>query len=207
MSKSTSGKRKGKGKGKKGQTKDPMNDALEKAQNNVKNLKEEINNKIFIAENAENRYHQARLDKLKSIEVYEEMKASTQNHTAYLITQNEMKVTNLQDEIEALSTKLNEANQQIELKDSQLESLHQEFDKCMTEKDLKISMLEQKLQEQSALFRDVMLQAFNQLVKQLQIDFDNVHKNFSIFSQSTNDLVELEFLNPPFLDEESAEYI
>ncbi|CAH8527645.1 unnamed protein product [Heterobilharzia americana] len=207
MSKSVSGKRKGKGKGKKGKTKDPMNDALEKAQKDVKNLRGEISQKIFIAENAENRCYQARIDNMKSVEKYEEIKMSTQNHTAFLVTENEMKVANLRNEMEKLSTKLNEANQLIELRNSQLENLNQEFEKCLAEKDLKINSLEQKLQEQTALFRDVISQAFNQLIQQLQIDYENVHKNFSIFSQSTSDLVEFEFLNPPFLDEESTEYI
>nr|AAW26984.1 SJCHGC08878 protein [Schistosoma japonicum] len=132
------------------------------------------------------------------------MQRSTQDHTAFLITENEIKVTNLQDEIQRLGDKLDRANKSLEIKTSELKKLHQEFEDYMKENDLKISALEQKLKEQAALFRDVMSQAFTQLTERLSIDYENIQNNFKIFSKSTSDLIELEFLNPPFLDEESA---
>ncbi|CAI2728748.1 unnamed protein product [Schistosoma spindalis] len=205
MSKSVSGKRKTKGK--KTIAKDPVNEALEKTQKDVRNLREEVSGKIRIAENAENRRYQACIEKLESVRNYDELKKSTQNHTAFLITENEIKVTNLRDEIEKLTTKLDEADKLIEIRNNELKSLRQEFLNCIAEKDSKISTLEQKLKEQAALFRDVISQAFNQLIEQLSIDYENVHNNYKIFSQPTNDLIELEFLSPPFLDEESVEYI
>ncbi|CAH8565174.1 unnamed protein product [Schistosoma rodhaini] len=202
MSKAVSGKRKTKGK--KTKAKDPVNETLEKTQKDVKNLREEVSRKIFIAEN---RRYQEYTEKLESVRNYDKLKKSTQNHTAFLITENEIKVTNLRDEIGKLTTKLDEANKLIEMKNDELKSLRQEYLNCMAEKDSKISILEQKLKEQAALFRDVMSKAFNQLTEQLSIDYENVHNSYKIFSQPTNDLIELEFLNPPFLDEESVEYI
>ncbi|TNN19687.1 hypothetical protein EWB00_006587 [Schistosoma japonicum] len=202
MSKSAGGKRKPKGK--KLKPKDPVNEALEKTQKDVKSLREEVSRRIFSAENAENRRHEAYTEQVKSAKRYEELQRSTQDHTAFLITENEIKVTNLQDDIQRLGDKLDRANKSLEIKTSELKKLHQEFEDYIKENDLKISALEQKLKEQAALFRDVMSQAFTQLTERLSIDYENIHNNFKIFSKSTSDLIELEFLNPPFLDEESA---
>ncbi|KAK4471813.1 hypothetical protein MN116_005207 [Schistosoma mekongi] len=205
MSKSAGSKRKSKGK--KPKAKDPLNEALEKTQIDVKSLREEVSRKIFSAENAENRRHQAYKEQVKSAKRYEELQRSTQDHTAFLITENEIKVTNLRDEIQKLSDKLDRANKSIEIKTDELKELRQEFQDYIKEKDLKISALEKKLKEQAALFRDVMSQAFERLTEQLSIDYEDVHNNFKVFSQSTSDLIELEFLNPPLLDEESADNV
>ncbi|CAH8497447.1 unnamed protein product [Schistosoma turkestanicum] len=200
MSKSVSGKRKSK-------VKDSVNEALEKTQKDVKNLREEVSREIFIAENAENRRCQAYSERLESVKNYDELKESTLNHTAFIITENEIKITNLRNKIEKLSTKLDEANEIIEKRNNELKSLREEFQNCTEEKDSKIRTLEQKLREQAALFRDVMSQAFDRLTEKLNNDYESIHKNFKIFSQPTSDLIELEFLNPPFLDEESVEYV
>ncbi|CAH8477370.1 unnamed protein product [Dicrocoelium dendriticum] len=136
----------------------------------------------------------------------EEIRHNTQQHTAFMITQHEIVVSKLNEKIEKLETDLCELNRLIQEKDDELERLKLEFSETVTERDLQIDRLKQQLSTQGLAQEGNLMNAFDSLVKALGDDYKQMHRNFTPWSQKSLQTIELEFLNPPYLDEESTEY-
>ncbi|KAF8569616.1 hypothetical protein P879_03275 [Paragonimus westermani] len=202
MSKRTGSK---KGRSTKGK-KDPSTFALEQAQKDSRSLRDQLSRTILLAEAADNRRCGAYADRLKSARNLEEVRYNTQQHTAFLVTQHEMIVSNLNDKIEKFEEDLRGLNEIVRQKDEELDKLKRAFSETMTERELTIDRLKKQLGAQGAKYEDILLKAFERVTSKLGDDYMDVHRNVMPWSEKTLANIELEFLNPPYLDEESTEF-
>ncbi|CAL8090866.1 unnamed protein product [Calicophoron daubneyi] len=203
MSKKVGTRRKGKSAKKKA---DPLSEALEKSQKDVRNLRDQLSRTILIGETTENRRYAAQLDRIKSAKTLEDFRNDTKQHTAFLVTQHEMIVSNLNKKVDKLEQSLRALNEKIQEKDEELEKLKADYSENLAQRDSKIDKLRTQLNTQGAKYEDAMVQSFNRLTNTLAEDFVKAHSNFQPWSDGTLKMAELEFLRPPYFDEESTEY-
>ncbi|KER24138.1 hypothetical protein T265_08125 [Opisthorchis viverrini] len=203
MSKKVGPKKKGRGSKSKS---DPTEEALEKAQKDVRAFRDQLSRTVLLAETAESRRQTAIQEKIKTAKELEEVRHTTQQHTAFMVTQNEMIVSSLNNKIEKLEESLQKLNEMVKEKDDALEQLKLEFSETLTERDLKIDRLKMQLSTLGVMCEDAMLQAVEKLTNKLSEDYQLIHNNYMPWSQKTLEKIELEFLNPPFLDAQSTEY-
>lgn len=189
------------------QSNGPQEEALEKSLNQTQNLKLELSNALYAAKLAENRRLTAYNDKIKSVIALETFKNDNKLHTAYIVSEYETIISKLHKKIDELEKNNKTLNNELEKKQLENDYLRNELDNTLIENKNKIESLENKINDQTILFQDIITESCNKLEKLLIQDFENIYKVFKSFSINTTDLYELEFMRPPFLDEESTEYV
>ncbi|THD20463.1 hypothetical protein D915_008602 [Fasciola hepatica] len=202
MSKRISSKRRSKS----SKRSDPANEALERSRHELSALRQELSRTLYIADTKSRRSQSDRLAKTQSARTLEDLRQNTQEQTAYVVTQHEMIVSSLSEKIDKLEEQLERLNKMVNQKDDTLEKLKKEYSETLSERDSTIDRLRKQLSTEGAQYEDTMIQAFNRITNTLGDDYLKFHENFQLWSEETMKKIELEFLNPPFLDEDSTVY-
>ncbi|VDP90845.1 unnamed protein product [Echinostoma caproni] len=169
-------------------------------------MRQELSRTLFVVNTATHRGRCDRKDKIKSARILEDFRQNTQEQTSYMVTQHEMIVSNLSEKIDRLEEQLTRLNEVVQQKDETLEKLKNEYSETLSDRDTTIDRLRKQLSTEGAQYQDTMIQAFNRITNTLGDDYLKFHENFHQWSEDTMKNIELEFLNPPFLDEESTVY-
>lgn len=186
--------------------KDPSEETLERSKHELNALRQELSRALYDANTKSRRSQSDRLAKTKSARTLEDLRQNTQEQTAYIVTQHEMIVSSLSEKIDNLEEQLERLNEAVNEKDETLEKLKREYSETLSERDTTIDRLRKQLSTEGTQYEDTMIQAFNRITNTLGDDYLKFHENFQLWSEETMKKIELEFLNPPFLDEDSTVY-